>query len=391
MNATRRTFLGLGLGLGAAGLAAFHARPAAALGRRDADPAALINKGVAFLRQRQGEDGSWSGDRNEPGISALAVTALLRSGRVVVDDPMIARGLAYLERYVDPEGGLAGAPHSVYSTSVALMAFHEANRAGRYDAVVEGCQAFLKGSQYDEGEGKSPDDPYYGGLGYGGGDSRPDLSNTSFMMEALHDSGLPPDDPALRKALIFVSRCQNLDSEFNDQPYADKVNDGGFIYTAGAVAPPPGRAGRGREGEAARARAEAAADREALGGGIRSAAGMTYAGFKSMIYAGLEEDDIRVKAALDYIARNYTLEENPGSGQRGLYYYYLMFARAMAARGEATFTDAGGTVHDWKAELVDALGPRQQESGAWVNADDRYMEGDPNIVTSYALMALAAR
>ena len=51
-------------------------------------------------------------------------------------------------------------------------------------------------------------------------------------MEALRDTGLPADDPGLQKALVFVSRCQNLKSEFNDQPWAGKVNDGGFIYTA---------------------------------------------------------------------------------------------------------------------------------------------------------------
>ena len=112
------------------------------------------------------------------------------------------------------------------------MAFHEANINGRYDAQIKAGQAFLKGLQWDEAEGKGPDDPFYGGAGYGGRNSRPDLSNTSFFMEALRDTGLPADDPALKKALVFVSRCQNLKSEFNDQPWADKVNDGGFIYTA---------------------------------------------------------------------------------------------------------------------------------------------------------------
>ena len=68
-------------------------------------------------------------------------------------------------------------------------------------------------------------------LGYGGGNSRPDLSNTAFFIEALRDTGLPADDPGLQKALVFVSRCQNLKSEFNDQPWAGKVNDGGFVYT----------------------------------------------------------------------------------------------------------------------------------------------------------------
>ena len=45
-------------------------------------------------------------------------------------------------------------------------------------------------------------------------------------------TGLPADDPGMQKAMVFVSRCQNLKSEFNDQPWAGKVNDGGFIYTA---------------------------------------------------------------------------------------------------------------------------------------------------------------
>ena len=43
---------------------------------------------------------------------------------------------------------------------------------------------------------------------------------------------MPKDDPAFKKALVFVSRCQNLKSEHNDQPWAGKINDGSFIYTA---------------------------------------------------------------------------------------------------------------------------------------------------------------
>ena len=109
----------------------------------------------------------------------------------------MTKGLAFLERYIGPKGGLSEAPHSVYTTSVALMAFHEANRGGRYDRIIKGGQEFLKTTQWDEGEGKGRDDPAYGGLGYGGGNSRPDLSNTSFFIEALRDTGLPPDDPAL--------------------------------------------------------------------------------------------------------------------------------------------------------------------------------------------------
>jgi squalene-hopene/tetraprenyl-beta-curcumene cyclase len=117
---------------------------------------------------------------------------------------------------------------------------------------------------------------------------------------------------------------------------------------------------------------------------------MTYAGLKSMIYAGLTQDDPRVKAAVGYIKDHYTLDENPGQGQRGLYYYYHTFARAMAALGQPTIVDDKGNSHDWRAELAEALAKRQEPNGGWVNRDDRFMEGDPNIVTSFAILALAA-
>jgi squalene-hopene/tetraprenyl-beta-curcumene cyclase len=365
----RRVFLERGIrAAGLISLASWGSQAGAA----ETDSTVLEDKAVGFLRPRQESDGSWSGTR-EPGITALVVTGLLRSKRVTPADPAIVKGLGFLEGYVDPKGGLAKAPHSVYSTSVALMAFQEANKGGRYDSLIKGAQEFLKVNQTDEGEGKTSADSTYGGSNYGGGAGRPDLSNTSFMMEALRDSGIPADDPALQKALVFVSRCQNLKSEFNDQPWAGKVNDGGFIYVA---------AGRGEGGAGKTAKKP--------DDSIPSNAGMTYAGLKSMIYAGLRKDDVRVKAALDYIKKHYTVDENPGQGQRGLYYYYHTFARALAALGQPTLVDSEGKEHDWKSDLIGALAKRQEPSGGWVNREDRFMEGDPNIVTSYGLLALAA-
>ena len=83
-----------------------------------------------------------------------------------------------------------------------------------------------------------------------------------------------------------------------------------------------------------------------------------------MIYAGLTQDDPRVKAALGFISKHYTLEENPGQGQRGLYYYYQTFAKAMALLGKPTIVDSTGKAHDWRADLVAALaqapGPQRE-------------------------------
>src|SRR4051812_30002089 len=143
-------------------------------------------KAVAFLKPRQAEDGGWSADRKEPGITALVVTALLRSGQVTSEDPGVARALGYLERFTGTGDGTSEVPHANYTTAIALMAFNEANKraSGRYHAVIKRGQAFLKEKQWDEGEGKGQGDVFYGGAGYGGKNSRPDLSNTTFMIEA---------------------------------------------------------------------------------------------------------------------------------------------------------------------------------------------------------------
>ncbi len=116
---------------------------------------------------------------------------------------------------------------------------------------------------------------------------------------------------------------------------------------------------------------------------------MTYSGLKSMIYAGLTPDDQRVKAAIDWIAKNYDLDNNPGMGQKGLYYSYNTFAKALKALGKDKITDAKGSAHDWKADLVDELAKRQNADGSWVNGDKNFMEGDPNLVTAYCLLALS--
>jgi squalene-hopene/tetraprenyl-beta-curcumene cyclase len=79
----------------------------------------------------------------------------------------------------------------------------------------------------------------------------------------------------------------------------------------------------------------------------------------------------------------------PQHAQRGLYYYYHTFAKAMDALGVDTFEDDKGVKHDWRADLFRALAKRQNADGSWKNDNDRWMEGDPNLVTGYALMALS--
>lgn len=345
-----------------------HAAPPAQAG-------ALMRRGAEYLLATQEQDGGWPGP-SRLGISALCVKALAQTRGIGPEHLAVRRGGDFVLRSQRDDGGIYSADglYKSYETSVALSMLIVL-KTDRYKDHIARAQQFLKDQQWDEGEGKSADDEFYGGAGYGSSE-RPDLSNTQIMLDALHDSGLPKDDPAYQKALVFIQRCQML-GESNGLAFAKGSRQGGFIYSP--VAGGESKAGTiGIDG-----RPE-----------LRCYGSMTYAGFKSMLYAGLTRDDPRVKAALDWIGRYWTLEYNPNmpekQSRQGLYYYYHTFARALAAWGEPTVKDRLGRAHDWRRELVDKLASLQKPDGSWTNDADRWMEGAPALTTAYALLALQA-
>src|SRR5438874_2669725 len=193
------------------------------------------------------------------------------------------------------------------------------------------------------------------------------------MVEALLAAGVSKDDPAIKRALAFVSRSQNLPGEHNDQPFAAKTSDddrGGFVYNPLDQSDPD-------------------STKRTAAGGLRSEGGMTYAGLKSFLYAGVGKDDPRVKAAVAWVKKHYTLAENPGMGTSGLYYYYHTFAKAMDALGEDAFEDAKGVKHDWRQELFDELRKRQKPDGSWANENVAFLENVPELATAFAILALS--
>jgi squalene-hopene/tetraprenyl-beta-curcumene cyclase len=327
---------------------------------------AVLDKAIAYLKHHQNENGSFSPRLAGPGVSALVVAGLLRNGRGSTD-PLVARALAFMEKSVKKDGGIYDKFLANYTTSVALMAFQEANKNGRYDALIKNAVRFLKRLQ----DGSDEQNVKHGGVGYDG-KKRPDLSNTQYFVDALLSAGVPKNDPAIKRALKFISRCQNIKGEFNDQPFAkraSKDDEGGFVYTP-----------------------LDADDKRHLTpeGGLRSRGAMTYGGLKSFLYAGVSKKDPRVQAALGWIRRHYTLDENPGMGQGGLYYYYHTFGKAMDALGQDRFTDAKGVKHDWRRELFEALKKRQKANGSWTNTKDRtFGEADPNLATAFAVLTLS--
>ena len=115
---------------------------------------------------------------------------------------------------------------------------------------------------------------------------------------------------------------------------------------------------------------------------------MTYAGLLSFVYADLKKDDPRVAAAIEWLGKNYTLEENPGLAQAGVYYYYHLAAKGLATAKVTELQTADGKKVKWARDLGLKLINLQKGDGTWVNGTARWMEADPVLVTTYSVLAL---
>ncbi len=308
-------------------------------------------------------------------------------------DAAAERALSFLLRAHDGKGDFSGGGLANYVQASVISGLASVRDPASSEAVRLAVER-LQSMQWDEAEGLTPRQDWYGGAGYGR-HGRPDLSNTQLMLDALHDAGVSPDDPAVQRALSFVSRTQNLRGSNSASWAASGTNDGGFIYTPsnGGESFASETAGEGRHGELLP---------EGVARSLRSYGSMTYAGFKSLLYAGLEPDDPRVRAAFDWIRRNFTFEENPGLGRQGLYYYYHAMSRALRASQQTTITPLPSTAaspdsaseatptspRNWRDELIAALMSRQKPDGSWVNDEARWMEDEPELTTIYAILAL---
>jgi squalene-hopene/tetraprenyl-beta-curcumene cyclase len=357
---------------------------------------ASIRAGLAYLESQQGTTrdgrrGAWmtragaapsDTDVDKPTPVAIAVTAMVVKAfvqadpSVVEDRENIRLAVNVLLAARQEDGSFAEGPMSNYITSLVVAALSTIDRR-RFDSEVEDGVAWLVDAQWDEDEGLDPRQDWYGGAGYGNR-GRPDLSNMQTMLDALYESGMSPDEPAFQKATQFVSKTQNLKST-NNAPWAG--NDGGFVYTPANNGESMGSeyAGDGRYGEHIP---------EGQFRSLRSYGSMTYAGFKSMLYAGLSPDDERVRAAFDWVRRHWTFDENPGLGQQGLFYYYLTMSRALTVGQQTHIADAKGVKHNWREELINAIAVRQKGDGSWRNETDRWLEGESVLATAYAVLAL---
>lgn len=342
-----------------------------------------ISRGIAWLNDHQdAETGAW-GDPEQPALTALAVSAIMGDPnrhdfvrRVTAAPPAnVRKAYTFISSHARDDGGIYGKGLACYNTALCLRSLL-LDDSGDFLDLVKGAKRFLVNQQSDFDVRGTADSKYDGGIGYGGTYAHSDLSNTHFVLEALyHTKTLFTDtenevDLDWAAAIKFVERCQNL-PETNDQEFAsgDAKNKGGFVYYPG----------------------DSKAGKDTLPDGkvaLRSYGSMSYAGLLSLIYADLEKDDVRVKAVLEWLQANYSIEENPGLGAQGLFYYYHSMAKALSICGIEKLKLKDGSEIDWCSDLAKKMLDLQDADGSWTNANGRWWEKDPILVTSYAVLTL---
>ena len=338
-----------------------------------------IARGNAWLKTQQKPAGSWD-DGDLPALTALALNALVQapdSDRKADLPPEIEKGYSWLLAQQKPDGGIYNRGLSVYNTATSVTALLAANRKSFDPAIVKARKHLIE-NQMDPDHLKETDDPNNGGLGYGMKKDHADLSNTALAIEALALSKKVIEDgnfgsqPDLdwEAAVKFLSRCQDL-AATNDQPWVtdDPKSKGGFAYAAVAS----------KDDEKNNPEGTTA---------LRCYGSMSYAGLMSLIYAKVSANDPRVIAVKEWLGKNYTLAENPGMGTQGMYYYYQTMAKALAAAKIDQLKLENGKEVDWRAELAGKLLSCQRENGSWVNANGRWMESNPVLVTSFCVLSL---
>jgi squalene-hopene/tetraprenyl-beta-curcumene cyclase len=322
---------------------------------------------------------------------ALAKSESKRNPQIRIE--AMEKGRKYILSFVQKDGAIwvAGQQNEYpnYTTAICLSTLAIIGNA-EDEGIMRNARKYLIDSQLDENNPGNPtdkDNPSYGGIGYGkSGPGGPDLSNTQWALEALYLTEYLDKEPNLKNkedaekaqlawknAALFLSRLQNL-PESNDQVWVVKdKNDpsyGGFVYK-----PDESKV------------SQKFSDKQSL----RSYGSMTYAGLKSMIYAKLAKDDPRVKAAVEWASKNYTLDENPEMGPEGHYYYLNTFAKAQAAIGEEIVKTPDGKEHSWRNDILKKFLELQKEDGHWHNEKHgRWMESIPELVTAYSLLAMEA-
>jgi squalene-hopene/tetraprenyl-beta-curcumene cyclase len=346
-----------------------------------------VSIALDWLQKSQTPEGFWT-NKEQPALSALALRSFLHADKAGVSilkyDSTIAKGFRYLESCVQKDGGIYIKGYENYNTAIAMIAFLSANNPN-YRQIIVNANNYLVGMQMDEKEKGKSDYQFDGGIGYNK-DGHSDMNNTTWSLEAIYlakqQQPKPSQEPEKKDvtqqkemkdlnwqaAIDFISRCQNL-AKTNPASWVseDSINKGGFLYYPGSTKADP---------------------KDVNGKKVLPSYGtMSLAGIMALLFADVPKQDIRIQEAFKWLQKNYTLDENPGLGQQGIYFYYYIMAKSLKIYGVDTLQVKGKESVLWRKKLLERLVSLQKKDGFWQNTNGRWWENDPVLATTYALLA----
>lgn len=287
-----------------------------------------IDRGVAYLKTQQKDDGMWRDPPGYPGgITALCSLALLESGVPAADDA-VQRSLTQLRKLK---------PEITYVAALTTLVLCAAEPE-RDQRQIERQAEWLAEHQKQAGA-------MTGAWGYPQADG--DNSNSGFALLALYKAdraGVHVEKDVWRRALNYWTSTQNPNGSWGYKPSTP-------------------------------------------GGGSMTCQGLACVAAACDVLDQHQPDQPgprSIEKAAQWLGRNFSVQVNPGAGPKLWRAYYLhALARAGRLAKRREFGD-----HDWYAEGAKALLEMQaMPDGSW--NFDGHAESDPVIATSLALLFLA--
>lgn len=169
------------------------------------DVKSALDKGIDYLRKRQGGDGSWQGDVPQAGGTALVLLALLEAG-VKADDPAVKNGLRWLRGRTDSR---------TYALSLETMALAFVDDKADRERLVANVATLLK---HRADDGWTYAQPALRNAGTADG------SNSQYALLALHAAA--SRGVAVDKKHLAAVRDLYLQTQARDGGWGYKANQG---------------------------------------------------------------------------------------------------------------------------------------------------------------------
>lgn len=268
---------------------------------------------IQWLQRTQRADGRWADVSQEGGSTALATLALLNAG-VSPQDEAMQRAIEATRR-IDLK--------QTYTVSLKIQALAAAD-PGRYRKEIQDAARWLSSAQARNGM-----------WGYDARPGHTDFSNSQFALLGLHEAaraGAEVHDRVWRAAERSWVQSQLADGGWSYTPRGSatgSMTTAGLasLYITGNTLSMRRRPGASPEGR--------------------------------VICCGQYTEYKPIARGLDWLAENFSVQENPGRG--GWYYYYMYGLERVGILSGLRFIGD----HDWYREGAAQLIRQQRPDGRW--------------------------